>query len=250
MRLYPAIDLKDGKCVRLVQGDYNAVTVFGDTPSEMAKRWEKEGGSYIHLVDLDGAKEGRSINEAAIKSIIEAVDIPVELGGGIRTLSQIEEKLALGVDRIILGSAAVRDKALVKKAIDRFGSDKIVVGVDAKEGRVAIEGWLEVTDISAVDFCLALKKLGVKTIIYTDIAKDGMMQGPNVEETKRLVEATGLRIVASGGVATLEDLQAVEEAGVEGAIIGKALYLGAIDLKEAVGLFEKQQPEGGKYNAQ
>lgn len=241
MRLYPAIDLKDGKCVRLMQGNYNAVTVFGDNPSEMAKKWESLGGSYLHLVDLDGAKEGYSMNEEAIKSIVESVSIPVELGGGIRSLEQIEDKLKLGVSRVILGSAAVKNKALIQEAISKFGSDKIVVGVDAKDGKVAIEGWLEVTDLTAVAFCKELAKVGVETIIYTDIAKDGMMQGPNIQETKRLIEETGLDVVASGGVASLEDLKRVEAIGAEGAIIGKALYIGDIDLEEATRLFE-----GGK----
>lgn len=241
MRLYPAIDLKDGKCVRLMQGDYNEVTVFGDNPSEIAKKWESLGASYLHLVDLDGAKEGCTINEEAIKNIVGSVSIPVELGGGIRSLEQIKAKLDLGVDRVILGSAAVKNKALVKEAISQFGKDKIVVGVDAKNGKVAIEGWLELTELSAVAFCKELSKLGVRTIIYTDIAKDGMMQGPNIEETKKLILETGLDIVASGGVASLDDLHHIEAVGAEGAIIGKALYIGAIDLKKAITLFE-----GGK----
>nr|WP_307989895.1 1-(5-phosphoribosyl)-5-[(5-phosphoribosylamino)methylideneamino]imidazole-4-carboxamide isomerase [uncultured Niameybacter sp.] len=245
MQLYPAIDLKDGKCVRLVQGDYDAVTVFSEEPAQIAYRWEGEGGTYLHLVDLDGAKEGRSINEAAIKSIVEAVNIPIQLGGGIRTLEQIEEKLNLGVSRVILGSAAVKNKDLVKEAINRFGSQRIVVGVDAKGGQVAIEGWLEITTLSAIDFCMELKELGVTTIIYTDIAKDGMMEGPNVEETKALVEATDMKIIASGGIAKLEDLSAVEAVGVEGAIIGKALYVGAIKLEEAVKRFEIGHIKGG-----
>lgn len=245
MQLYPAIDLKDGKCVRLVQGDYNTVTVFSEEPALMAYRWEKEGGTYLHLVDLDGAKEGRSVNEAAIRSIVEAINIPVELGGGIRTLEQIKEKLELGVSRVILGSVAVKNKELVKEAIKRFGSRRIVVGVDAKGGQVAIEGWLEVTSLSVIEFCMELKSLGVTTIIYTDIAKDGMMKGPNVEETKALVEATGMEIIASGGIATLEDLSAVEAIGVKGAIIGKALYVGAIKLQEAVERFEMGHVKGG-----
>lgn len=241
MRLYPAIDLKDGKSVRLIQGNYDAVTVFGDDPAMMAKKWESLGGRYLHLVDLDGAKEGYSVNEAAIKRILETVSIPVELGGGIRSLEQIEAKLNLGVERVILGSAAVKNKALVKEAISRFGSDKIVVGVDAKGGKVAIEGWTEVTDLTAITFCRELAEVGVKTVIYTDIAKDGMMQGPNIKETKRLIEETGLSVVASGGIASLEDLKKVEAIGAEGAIVGKALYIEAINLKEATRLFE-----GGK----
>jgi len=237
MKLYPAIDLKDGNCVRLLQGDYNEVTVYGSNPAEMAKKWESLGGDYLHIVDLDGAKEGKGINDEAIRAIVKAIHIPIELGGGIRTLEDIKAKLAMGVDRVILGSAAIKNKALVKEAIETFGAEKIVVGVDAKGGMVAIEGWLEVTNISALDFCKELEILGVKTVIYTDIAKDGMMQGPNIEETARLVEATGLNIVASGGVSTLSDLQKLEKINVYGAIIGKALYIGAVQLEEAAKMF-------------
>lgn len=237
MKLYPAIDLKDGNCVRLLQGDYNEVTVYGSNPAEMAKKWESLGGDYLHIVDLDGAKEGKGINDEAIKAIVKAINIPIELGGGIRTLEDIKAKLEMGVDRVILGSAAIKNKALVKEAIESFGADKIVVGVDAKNGMVAIEGWLEVTNVTALDFCRELEQIGVKTVIYTDIAKDGMMQGPNIEETAKLAEATKLDIVASGGVSSIEDLKKLEATGVYGAIIGKALYIGAIQLEEAAKLF-------------
>lgn len=239
MKLYPAIDLKDGKCVRLLQGDYNEVTVYGNHPGEMAKKWENLGGDFLHIVDLDGAKAGKGINEAAIKEIVSSVSIPIELGGGIRSIEDIKLQLDRGVHRVILGSAAIKNRALVKEAIDTFGAEKIVVGVDAKGGMVAIEGWLEVTDTTALAFCKELEKMGVQTVIYTDIAKDGMMQGPNIEETKKLVEETNLQIVASGGVSSLEDLKALEKIGVHGAIIGKAIYTGAIKLEEAVALFKK-----------
>ena len=238
MKLYPAIDLKDGKCVRLLQGDYNEVTVYGNHPSEMAKKWESLGGGFLHIVDLDGAKAGKGINEAAIKEIVSSVSIPIELGGGIRSIEDIRLQLDRGVNRVILGSAAIKNRALVKEAIETFGAEKIVVGVDAKGGMVAIEGWLEVTDTTALAFCKELEKMGVQTVIYTDIAKDGMMQGPNIEETKKLVDETNLQIVASGGVSSLEDLKALEKIGVHGAIIGKAIYTGAIQLEEAVALFK------------
>lgn len=238
MKLYPAIDLKDGQCVRLLQGDYNEVTVYGHDPAEMAKKWEALGGDYLHIVDLDGAKAGKGINGEAIKSIVAAIDIPIELGGGIRTIEDIRVQLERGVDRVILGSAAIKNKALVKEAVETFGADKIVVGVDAKNGMVAVEGWLEVTDTSALIFCKELEKMGVETVIYTDIAKDGMMQGPNIEETKKLVDETNLKIVASGGVSSLEDLKALDAIKVHGAIIGKAIYTGAISLEEAVALFK------------
>lgn len=240
MKLYPAIDLKDGKCVRLLQGDYNEVTVYGDHPGEMAKKWERLGGDFLHIVDLDGAKAGKGINEAAIREIVEAVEIPIELGGGIRSIEDIRLQLGRGVNRVILGSAAIKNRALVKEAVDTFGPERIVVGVDAKGGKVAVEGWLEVTDTTALSFCKELEKMGIQTVIYTDIAKDGMMQGPNLEETKKLVEETNLQIVASGGVSSLEDLKALEKIGVHGAIIGKAIYTGAIQLEEAVKLFEEK----------
>lgn len=237
MKLYPAIDLKDGNCVRLLQGDYNEVTVYGSNPAEMAAKWESLGGDYLHIVDLDGAKEGKGINDEAIKAIVKAIHIPIELGGGIRTLEDIKAKLAMGVDRVILGSAAIKNKSLVKEAIETFGAEKIVVGVDAKNGMAAIEGWLEVTNITALDFCKELEMIGVKTVIYTDIAKDGMMQGPNIEETAKLVEATNLNIIASGGVSSISDLQKLEQINVYGAIIGKALYIGAVQLEEAAKMF-------------
>lgn len=238
MKLYPAIDLKDGKCVRLMQGDYNEVTVYGNNPCEMAKKWESLGGDYLHIVDLDGAKAGKAVNGVAIRQIVEAVSIPIELGGGIRSIEDIHMQLSLGVHRVILGSAAIKNRTLVKEALDTFGADKIVVGVDAKEGMVAIEGWLEVTDTSALAFCQELEMMGVQTVIYTDIARDGMMQGPNIEETRKLVDHTHLNIVASGGVSSLEDLKALEKIGIYGAIIGKAIYTGAIDLEEAAKLFK------------
>ena len=238
MKLYPAIDLKDGKCVRLLQGDYNEVTVYGQDPAQMAKKWESLGGDYLHIVDLDGAKAGKGVNEQAICSIVSAIRIPIEVGGGIRSMADIKCQLDRGVDRVILGSAAIKNKELVKEAIETFGAEKIVVGVDAKGGMVAVEGWLEVTDTTALSFCKELEKLGVQTVIYTDIAKDGMMQGPNIEETKKLVDETDLQIVASGGVSSLEDLKALERIGVYGAIIGKAIYTGAIKLDEAVRLFK------------
>ena len=238
MKLYPAIDLKDGKCVRLVQGNYDEITVYGDDPVKMAKKWESLGGEYLHIVDLDGAKKGKIVNREAIKNIVNGVNIPIEIGGGIRSIEDIKFQLKSGVDRVILGSAAVKNRALVKEAIDTFGNKKIVVGVDAKDGMVAIEGWLKVTDVSALNFCNELEKIGVKTVIYTDISKDGMMQGPNIEHTKKLVDETNLDIVASGGIASTYDIEKLEKIGVNGAIIGKAIYIGAINLSEASRMFK------------
>ncbi|WP_058485099.1 1-(5-phosphoribosyl)-5-[(5-phosphoribosylamino)methylideneamino]imidazole-4-carboxamide isomerase [Defluviitalea phaphyphila] len=238
MRIYPAIDIKGGKCVRLSQGRFDKVTVYEKNPVKIAKKWEESGAKFIHLVDLDGALLGEEVNKNVIKEIIGAVNIPVQTGGGIRNIKSIEDRLSLGVERVIIGTAAVKNPNLVKEAVKTFGEDKIVVGIDAKNGKVAVEGWEKLSDISAIELCLRMKDMGVKTIIYTDIAKDGMLSGVNVESTKELIESTGLDIIASGGVATMSDLEKVSNIGVEGVIIGKALYQGSIDLKEAIKAFQ------------
>ncbi len=238
MKLFPAIDIKDGKCVRLKQGKFSDVTVYCDEPYKVAKYFEECGADYIHLVDLDGALQGQTVNANAIKKIVEAVNIPVELGGGIRSHEDIQRILDLGVDRVIIGTKAVQNPEFVKEAVEKFGSERIVVGVDAKNGMVAISGWEEVSNVTAIDLCNQMKSMGVKTIIYTDISKDGMLTGPNVEQTKLLSDATGLDIVASGGMSKMDDLVALSEQNIYGAIIGKAIYENKIDLVEAVGLFK------------
>lgn len=238
MRIYPAIDIKNGKCVRLRQGNFDDMTVYNDNPVEVAKEWIKNGASYIHLVDLDGAREGSGVNSDIIKEIANLSDVPVQTGGGIRTIEDIENKLALGVRRVILGTVAVKNPEIVKEAVEKFG-DEIAVGIDAKNGMVAVSGWEEVSEVSAVDLCVKMRDYGVKTIIYTDISKDGMMSGPNIEATKEIVDATGIDIIASGGVSGMNDLENVDKINAHGAIIGKALYTGAISLKEAVDRFER-----------
>ncbi|HOQ16701.1 MAG TPA: 1-(5-phosphoribosyl)-5-[(5-phosphoribosylamino)methylideneamino]imidazole-4-carboxamide isomerase [Defluviitaleaceae bacterium] len=238
MRIYPAIDIKDGKCVRLSQGRFDKVTVYNENPVEVAKAWKNAGASYIHLVDLDGALLGNQANKEVIREIVKAVNIPIQTGGGIRNLEAIQERLSLGVARVIFGTAAVKNPELVKEAIDLFGADKIVVGIDAKDGKVAVEGWEELSSVSAVDLALQMKKMGVRTIVYTDISKDGMLSGLNIQATKELIDATGMDIIASGGVASLTDLEKVSKINAEGVIIGKALYQGSIDLKEAISLYE------------
>ena len=238
MRIYPAIDIKNGKCVRLRQGNFNDMTVYNDNPVEVAKDWIKNGASYIHLVDLDGAREGSGVNSDIIKEIANLSDVPVQTGGGIRTIEDIENKLALGVRRVILGTVAVKNPEIVKEAVEKFG-DAIAVGIDAKNGMVAVSGWEEVSEVSAVDLCVKMRDYGVKTIIYTDISKDGMMSGPNIEATKEIVDATGIDIIASGGVSGMNDLENVDKINAHGAIIGKALYTGTINLKEAVDRFER-----------
>ncbi len=240
MKLYPAIDIKNGQCVRLRQGKFDDVIIYSNNPVDIAKEWEACGASFIHLVDLDGALCGHAVNAEVIRKIASTVNIPVEVGGGIRNIKDIEDVLALGVSRVIIGTKAVENPNFIKEAVDKFGADKIVAGVDAKDGLVAIHGWEKVSNIKAVDLCMEMKKLGIKTIIYTDISKDGMLSGPNVYQTKLLSDQTGLDIIASGGVSGLKDLELVDEAGIHGAIIGKALYEKKIDLRQAVAMFERQ----------
>ena len=241
MKLFPAIDIKNGQCVRLRQGSFQDVLVYSESPLKIAKQWEACGASFIHIVDLDGALVGHSVNDEMIKGIVAEVNIPIQLGGGIRTIKDIESKLNLGIERVIIGTKAVKDPAFIKEAITTFGSRRIVIGIDAKDGMVAIEGWEKVSNFQAVNLALEMKKFGVKTIVYTDISKDGMLQGPNIAHTKEMADATGLDIIASGGVSSLKDLEMLDEINLYGAIIGKALYENKIDLKKAVNLFEKHQ---------
>ena len=236
MKLYPAIDLHNGKCVRLYKGDYNEVTEYGE-PLEMALKWKSLGATFLHLVDLDGAKDGYSINLESVKKIIDEAKIDVELGGGIRSLEQIENILNLGVKRVILGSSAL-NLEFVKQAINKFGSEKIVIGIDCKNMMVATHGWLNVSNINAIDFAKMLKEIGVKTIIFTDIAKDGTLEGINLEQTKKLIDETKLDIIASGGAKTNLDIKNAKEIGAYGIILGKSIYSGSIDLKEAIKEFE------------
>ena len=238
MQLYPAIDIKNGQCVRLTQGLFDNVKVYYNTPRDAAMLWEEMGGSFLHVVDLDGALAGRPVNLEAVGQIIRAVRIPVETGGGIRTCEDVKALLNIGVSRVIIGTRAVESPEFVKQLIEEFGPDKIVLGVDAKDGLVAVEGWEKVSSLTASDLCAMMKGFGIRHIIYTDISRDGMLSGPNVSATKRLTEETGLDVIASGGVSCMEDLQALYEAGIQGAIMGKALYEQKIDLREAVRRFE------------
>ncbi len=233
MRIYPAIDIKDGNCVRLLQGRFSDLTVYGDNPTEMAKKWESLGGEYIHVVDLDGALKGQGINAKVIKSICKHVNVPVQTGGGIRTMEDIENKLACGISRVIIGTKAVRDADFVKRAVDKYG-DKIVIGIDAKNSMVAIEGWEEVSEFKAVDFAKKMENIGVKTIVYTDIATDGTLQGPNLDAMAEMAKETNLDVIASGGVGSLEHIKTLVPTGVEGVIVGRALYTGNVDLAEAI----------------
>ena len=233
MRIYPAIDIKDGKCVRLYKGRFDDVTVYGDSPAEMAKKWEAQGGEYIHVVDLDGALKGHGVNADKIREICESVSVPVQTGGGIRTTEDIEAKLSCGISRVIIGTKAVSDSEFVKRAADKYG-DKIVIGIDAKDGMVAVEGWEKTSDFTAVEFAKKMVSLGVKTIVYTDIATDGTLSGPNVAAMREMASAVNADIIASGGVGSLDDILSLKDTGVEGVIVGKALYTGRVDLTEAV----------------
>ena len=242
MIIFPAIDIRGGKCVRLLKGDFEKETVFSDKPEEMAKKWQAQGAEILHLVDLDGALAGKSQNLATVEKILAAVDIPVELGGGIRTMENIDDVLALGVRRVILGSVAVRDPELVREACAKYG-DRIVVGIDAKDGIVAVDGWGVSGDVEATALAKEMKKAGVKTIIYTDISRDGTLSGVNVEATAKLARESGVAIVASGGVKSIADIEALkpyEKDGIEGVIVGKSIYMGTLDLAKAIELAAKE----------
>ena len=243
MVIFPAIDIRGGKCVRLFKGDFAQETVFSDKPEEMAAKWEAQGGKFLHLVDLDGALAGKSVNLDVVKRIVDTVRIPVELGGGIRTMENIDEVLSLGVQRVILGSVAVKNPALVKEACQKYG-DRVVVGIDAKDGIVAVDGWGVSGDVEVTVLAKEMAKAGVKTIIYTDISRDGTLSGVNVEATARLARESGVKIVASGGVKSLDDIEALlpyEKDGIEGVIVGKSIYTGSLDLQEAIALVESAE---------
>jgi phosphoribosylformimino-5-aminoimidazole carboxamide ribotide isomerase len=234
--IYPAIDIRDGKCVRLVQGDYNQETIYNENTLEAAKEWEAQGAEWIHLVDLDGAKAGYPVNHKLIGVIAAGVKVPVQIGGGLRTKKDVEMLLELGVSRVILGTAAIEDRSFVEEVLREYG-DKIAIGIDARDGYVATRGWLETSEVKAEDLAVQLADKGAKTFIFTDISRDGMMGGPNVESIVRLAKVTGQHVIASGGVSQLSDLEKLAEhrnEGVAGAIVGKALYTGNIQLAEAV----------------
>lgn len=239
MILLPAIDMKDNKCVRLTQGDFSRVKVYSDEPFEVAKKWVGEGAEYLHLVDLDGARNEGLINKPSIEKIIRNIDIPVQIGGGIRSEEKVKNLLELGVDRVIVGTIAVENKKLLEKLVLEYGGDKIVVSIDAKDGYVAVHGWEVVSSINSLELCQELEEMGVQTIVYTDISKDGMLEGPNFEIYKILSEKTSLKIIASGGISSISDLIKLNEMNIYGSIIGKALYDNRIDFKGAMQCLQK-----------
>lgn len=233
MEVIPAIDLKGGKCVRLYQGDYRQETVFSDDPLGMALHWSSSGASRLHLVDLDGAAKGEPRHWLVIAEIAKAINIPVQVGGGIRRMETIERLLGSGVDRVILGTAAIEDPELIKEACHRFG-EAIVVGVDARDGYVATHGWKRKTRFTAIELIQGMTSLGAKRFVYTDISRDGTLSQPNFEVIAELISTTKLPIIASGGIASISHLVRLKQLGAEGAIIGRALYTGDIRLEEAL----------------
>lgn len=233
MQILPAIDIKNGHAVRLVKGDFEQETVVNDNVLDQASIFMEAGIQYIHVVDLDGALEGRAANRDLIAKIKEMTGLAIEVGGGIRTIEQIEDYLSVGINRVIIGSMAVKHPQFVKEALDKFGSDKIVVGIDAKNGMVATEGWLETSTVDYISLALEMEKMGIRLFVYTDVDRDGTLTGPNFEHYEKLVaHLTSAKVIASGGIHALSDLQQLEKIGVAGTIVGKAYYNGNISLKD------------------
>ena len=233
MIIIPAIDLRQGKCVRLYQGDFSKSTQVAEDPVKVAEEFQETGAEYIHMVDLDGALEGRTINEDIIINVVSQIKVPVELGGGIRDLKTVDRLINKGISRVILGSAALRNPQMVREAVREFG-DHIAVGIDAKNGKVSIEGWLSSSDVDYIDFALKMEDIGVDNIIFTDISRDGTLKGPNLEQLEALKEKISCKITASGGIKDLEDIKALKAMDLYGAITGKAIYDGTLSLAEAL----------------
>lgn len=239
MIILPAIDIIDRKPVRLYQGDYAQKEIVGSSVMELAKNFEQSGAEYIHLVDLDGAKEGKRVNHEIILETAHALDVPVEVGGGIRTMAQIESYLENGIDRVILGTSAMEDPQLLQDALRRYG-ERIAVGIDCRDGLVYGRGWLEASELHYITFAKQLEEMGVQTVIVTDISKDGTLSGPNTDMLAALKEQSAMRIIASGGIRSIEDIAALKQLGLYGAITGKAMYHGTLDLKAAISLCREE----------
>ena len=237
MIIYPAIDIKDGNCVRLLQGKFDELSIYSGNPVEMALNWESKGANYLHMVDLDGAKTGIAKNLDIVIETASKLKIPIQLGGGIRTIETIDYILSKGIERVILGTTAVRDNELIRLAVKKY-KNKIVIGIDAKDGLVAIEGWVETSKYTAIEFGLRMEDMGVETIIYTDISRDGMLVGPNLYAMEEMASALKITVIASGGVGSLYDIEMLKSTGVTGVIVGKALYTGDISLEAAIKIAE------------
>lgn len=241
MQIWPAIDLRGGKCVRLQQGDYGRETVFGDDPAAMARHWVDEGGQYLHLVDLDGARAGQVANWSSIEAIVRAVDVPCELGGGVRDEATIRRLLELGVSRVVIGTLALKQPDWFLQMCRKF-PDRLALGLDARNGMIATEGWLETSQVSAIELAQSFASQPIAALIYTDIATDGMLAGPNVGALAEMVQAVDLPVIASGGVTTARDVARLVEANVAGCIIGRALYEGTLNLSDALAAGAPRQP--------
>jgi phosphoribosylformimino-5-aminoimidazole carboxamide ribotide isomerase len=234
MEVIPAIDLRAGRCVRLHQGDFERETVFSDDPVAMALQWQAQGGTRLHVVDLDGAASGEPTHLGVISDIVSALEVPVQVGGGIRSVATATAWLEAGVERVVIGTAAVRDPDMVAEVCRDHGSERVVVSVDARDGMVALQGWTEASQVSVLDLAHRMADLGIVRLLYTDIARDGMLTGPDLATNAKLVEETGMAILASGGVSSVGDVRQLVATGVEGVIVGRALYTGAVILPEAV----------------
>ncbi|MFZ5650427.1 MAG: 1-(5-phosphoribosyl)-5-[(5-phosphoribosylamino)methylideneamino]imidazole-4-carboxamide isomerase [Bacillota bacterium] len=245
MLIYPAIDIREGRCVRLVEGRLDRETVYSDDPAAMAGLWQEKGARWLHVVDLDGAFSGSPKNLDVVRRIRETVNIPIQVGGGIRDIKVIDDLLKIGINRVILGTVAINDPEMVAAASARY-QDAVAVGIDAKDGKVAIEGWGVTAEKDALDLALEVKGFGVRRVIYTDIWRDGTLKGPNVAAVSEMARVTGLKVIASGGISTLDDLWSIkklEQLGVEGVIMGKSLYAGAVALEDALSLAEVELEE-------
>ena len=234
MEVIPAIDLRGGRCVRLYQGDFGRETVYSEDPLAVARQWQEQGASRLHLVDLDGAAQGEPVNLDIIAAIVDQSEIPVQVGGGVRSSATAAKLMSIGVERVVIGTAAVRSPDLVRQLCQGGGAPRVVVAVDARDGLVAVQGWLEKTSVTAVDLGQRMAELGVERLLYTDISRDGTLSEPNFSATAQLVESTGLAILASGGVASLEHITQLARIGAEGVVVGRALYTGDLDLPAAI----------------
>lgn len=243
MQVWPAVDILNGKCVRLLQGDYGKSTVYGQNPADMASRWCSDGAECLHLVDLDGARDGSNFNFKAIRDVVEAVDVPCQLGGGIRTESAIREYLELGVSRLVVGTKALKDPDWLSEMAENY-PNRLAIGIDARHGKVATDGWQQVSEMTAIEFGKKISDLPIAGIIYTDILKDGMLEGPNMDAVREFNEAVDVPVIASGGVTTREDVANLAALNVSGCIIGRSLYEGKLDLSEAIDIAKSEsQPQ-------
>lgn len=233
MQIWPAIDILDGKCVRLTQGDYNQSTVYGQDPADMAARWCADGAECLHLVDLDGARDGSNFNFSAVKEIVQSVDVPCQLGGGIRNEQTIQEYLELGVSRLVIGTKAIKDPQWLAEMAAKY-PQRLAIGLDARHGKVATDGWQQVSEMSAIDYAKQISNLPIGAIIYTDILKDGMLAGPNFESTKEFATEVSIPVIASGGVTTIDDVSRLASLDLSGAIVGRTLYEGKMNLHDAI----------------